>query len=794
MAQQPNITLQNNFIGGLKTEYTALNFPENACTDMDNCVISLIGDISTRPGMAFESGGVFNPAGQGGAISGYKWNNVGGDGQTQIVVEQNGIGLLFYLSSAATSGISPHLLTTNFVLTQFTAAGNTQDITQFECQFSDGNGFLFVFHPCLEPFFCSYDPSTQIITPKVINLQIRDFAGIPEPGVPVNLRQTFETTEHLYNLQNQGWTAGTPWTATSTTTNTVNTGTQTFTIATGLTITSGQNIQVYATGPYLWLGKYTYQANHLLAMTGTVTSYNSSTGQIVLNIYTTNAAIPTGNVFSNWNISPTNSGYINTFATAEGVFPSNADVWWYFKDSTGVFNPATTAANVSLGSGQAPQGHFILNAFNQQRSLVSGVAPLTDVVTVNRPKTGTWFQGRVWYSGVDASQQATGDEPYFTWTENIYFSQIINSPTNTVQFGYCYQVNDPTDENTFDILATDGGVIQIQGCGSIYKLFPIQNGLFVFAANGIWFITGNQGLGFTANDYTISKISSIQSISGSSFVNLQGWPAFWNEEGIYLVSSSKENSPYGFGGFAVENLCLGTILSFYNNIPLISKKYAKGDYDPISYVLTWIYRSVAEPAIQNRYQMDSALNLNTVNRAFYPFSFVRTGPSFPIISDIRYVAGPGGSISPPPTFKFFSFNNNTCTFSELVDDQRYTDFFGYEGGIGFAYDSYFVTGYQLHGKGITRWQPTYVNVYSNGGQLTAYTIQGIWDYSASPSSKQSVAATVINGIEDNWKFVVRRHKVRGHGYVLQLRIEALGGGAPMDIMGWSVYEAINRGP
>jgi len=51
--------------------------------------------------------------------------------------------------------------------------------------------------------------------------------------------------------------------------------------------------------------------------------------------------------------------------------------------------------------------------------------------------------------------------------------------------GNCYQVNDPTSDQLFDLLPTDGGVIVIQGCGSIYKLFPLQNALLVFAANGV---------------------------------------------------------------------------------------------------------------------------------------------------------------------------------------------------------------------------------------------------------------------------------------------------------------------
>jgi len=72
---------------------------------------------------------------------------------------------------------------------------------------------------------------------------------------------------------------------------------------------------------------------------------------------------------------------------------------------------------------------------------------------------------------VDDSFTASGTAPRYSWSENIYFSQIVET---TDQFGRCYQTNDPTSEDLFDLLPTDGGVIQIQGSGSVYKLFPVQ--------------------------------------------------------------------------------------------------------------------------------------------------------------------------------------------------------------------------------------------------------------------------------------------------------------------------------
>jgi hypothetical protein len=315
-----------------------------------------------------------------------------------------------------------------------------------------------------------------------------------------------------------------------------------FSVAANLPIVNGDAIGLVG---FISSGIFTgYQVNFV----GTVTSYVGTTLTTSLTAGTTiYGAVSAGT----WTIGQSEADKVTAFASDVGSYPSNADVWWAFKDETGVFDPATTADNVTLNSGPAPKGYYVLQAFNLLRGAVSGVTGLTDVTTSKRPKTGTFFQGRVWYAGVDA----TG------FTENIYFSQIIE---RTEQFGRCFQINDPTSETLFDLLPSDGGIVRIQGCGTVHKLFSIQNGLLVFAANGVWFITGNQGIGFTANDYTVTEISKVQSISSTSFINVQGMPYWWNEEGIYTIVPGQQ-------GLQVKSLTLQTIASEYDEIPLESK-------------------------------------------------------------------------------------------------------------------------------------------------------------------------------------------------------------------------------
>jgi hypothetical protein len=771
MAQQMVTAVENNFTGGLKTEFTALNFPENACTDTDNCVFSVLGDVERRAGFDYENAHTTITLDNrtGSAISRYKWKNVAGAGRVRIYVVQLGNILYFYRYSDSSTSVamSSTKLATSVDLTNFQVSGAPSP-QAIECDFTDGNGYLFVFHPSCNPFYVSYNSGSGTVTASVITLQVRDFVGVLD-SLAVSTRPSTLSDQHSYNLRNQGWSSSPAWTATSSTVLTIGTGAKVFTVAAGLPITGGT--QVTAVGTAAIVGAGPGSAN----MAGTVTSYAGTT--LTLNI---TSASPVGIAGSAWTIAPFNAGLLNTWNAAEGNYPSNADVWWRFRNNSGVFDPATTQPNITLNSGPANNGFYIINPFDQQRSAISGLPNITNVTTTARPSTGTWFQGRVWYAGVDGYQAATGNAEAYSWNEHIYFSQVVVTPA---QFGMCYQNNDPTAEEFFDELPTDGGEIVVQGAGPIHKLVPVQNGLLVFADNGIWFITGSQGIGFAANDYTITKIASIPSLSHSSFVDVMGWPVFWNEDGIYAVSPS----PQG-GGLTVNNLCLGTIQSFYDAIPSQSKFYVRGDYDPLNYEVRWIYRSTAASDTLGIYTFDRVLTYHTSIKAFYPFSI--SSNAIPKIIDISYINSPGGVSAPAPVFKYFTaVSTTTYTFSEIKDNVNWKDFHTYD-GAGWDYTSYFTTGYKLHGKGVTKFQPIYYQVFFNSDQPSSYQIQGIWDFATSGSSGKVTNSQRVTNATANFGTNFRKHKIRGRGVSLQIKVQSISG-QPFNILGWSSTEAIN---
>ena len=768
MPSQVITSVENNFTKGLITEFTGLNFPENAATDTDNCVYTLVGNVTRRLGVDKELNGIpFSKSRTNNGLSDYKWDLAGGDGLTQLVVRQVGSDIYFYKSSAvtATAPLSTQKLATTVNLLTFIAINTIVFDFTAECQYADGNGYLLIFHPNCEPIYCTYAGNT--VTATSIPVQVRDFTGYSEPiGADIRPPTSILTAEHGYNLGNQGWITVNAWTGLSTTPWNSGAGNvnPNFTVAAGLVgVSPGQTVQIVYTGPDfpgMYAGAYA---------TGTVTSYAGTTLVVHAATFQQTPGVATG---SSWTIYPISLGYASSFGVATGSFPSNSDVWWRFKNSSGVFDPATTANNFTPTSGNAPKGHYILNAFNQNQSGVSG-QPVTNITTTSRPRTGAWFAGRAWFTGVDAQQAPTGDAAQYTWTENIYFSQIVQSPTDLSK---CYQQNDPTSETLFDLLPTDGGIITILGSGNIYKLFPIQNGLLVFASNGIWFITGSRGIGFSANDYTVTNISYVRSISSTSFINVNGLPYFWNEEGIYMIQPSQQ------GGLEVNPITVGTILSFYNEIPVTCKKYVRGAYHPIDYVIQWVYRDTEFANATDRYSFNRILNYNTYNKAFYPYTIDATTTAS--INGILYVSSPG---TVPPSFKYPSSSNSNLFYAEEYDIS-YKDWVTVTGGIN--YTSFFVTGYKVHGQAQRHFQIPYIYMYSGNDEPTSYKIQGLWDYAITGNSGKWSTLQLVNNLNPNFAVIIRKHRIRGRGLILQFKLQSTDG-EPFNIFGWSTFETQN---
>jgi hypothetical protein len=707
MPRSLGTAVENNFTGGLVTEATALNFPENAVTYTENCVFDKTGYVTRRGGLNLEPGNVNYPESSGGkACSTFLWRAVSGNGSIVFVVVQVGRYLHFYKSvnAALSQGKASYVHDLYGSATE-AATGNRLDTT--EAQFAMGNGNLFVVHPLCNPFYIVYDQFNDSFQPFPIDIQTRDFGGVPD-GLKVTDRPGVLSGQHYYNLLNQGWVSDT----------------------------------------------------------------------------------------------------VNLFKLGVGGYPANSDVWWLLKDSNGNFKPGPIESQVAQkdklvtvygdiransiyrGNTPAPRGHFTLSPFFKDLSF-SGVFGLPVVSSGGiRPSCVAFFTGRTFYSGVNSPD----------YTDKIYFTQILEK---TDQYGKCYQENDPTSETSFNLLPSDGGVISIPEAGIIYKLFPIAGTLVVFAANGIWAVTGSTGIGFSASDYTVSKVSSINVASASSFVDVEGYPAFWNDDGIYMVT------PGQTGNIQVSSMTEKKIKTFFKDIPLASKLKARGFYNPTEKTVQWLYSSTDNA---DKYNFDSALIFNTMIEAFYPWSFVlpggvaaaglvatfglssRTSQAVVTSQNGQVVTSSVGNVTTSETadvpvsfeYKYLVFQNGNMSFGELNSEYFYdwTDQ---------PFVSEFITGYKLRGEGSRNSQVNYLQVYFTSGYGQQFKVQSLWDYANDRNSNRWSVEQVVYGGRGYKDYDFRKLKIRGHGRAVQYRFSSMEG-KPFKVQGWVSTDSVNSAP
>lgn len=707
MPRQKAVAVENNFIRGLITEATGLKFPENAATEIYNCVINHRGDVTRRLGLDFEEEyAATTMTLDNNAKSCYIWHDVAQEGGLHFVVVQNGLTLHFYeVSSDSALSANKHADTID-LSTYLPGGGSSTGAATHECQYASANGKLVVTHPKLNSIYVEYDAGGDSIDATQITVRVRDFEGdltdtlYDPPDISTRPTSTLGAlaAAHRYNLENQGWTST------------------------------------------------------------TLTSWD----------------------------------------TARSDMPSNADVPWYYKADT---NPGSAfdfskVANVAIGNSKAPNGHFIYNLYDTDRATnVSGAVEAE--ITLDRLSACSFFAGRVWYGGLR----------YQNYNSKVFFSQIIEHED---QIGRCYQANDPTSELDSDLLASDGGFIDLLEAGNVIKITPYLNSLLVFCSNGVWVISGSQGISFAANDYSVNKISSVPITSSTSFVDTEDTIFFWTQTGIYTIRRDPQTN-----SLSVANVSDNTIKEFYEDIPLSSRDFARGIYNPKDKKIEWVYGSTAASSFTEKYKFDSILNLNLLTGAFYPWitditdvyitgivSVIGAGGA-QVINDVVSASGVNNVQAASGTNEVVVFqqessavdvatkylvsyvsSGNKITFAEAIDD-AYVDWYTYD-TTGVEFESYFKTGYAVRGEGLRKFQQNYVNVFSNNALDNSFTIEGLWGYSNSSNSSRWSSAQTFSNVAGYFDVKPRRIKIRGHGLACQLKFTN-NSTNPFHIIGWSTF-------
>lgn len=899
MARTQGVSIENNFIQGLVTEYTALTIPPNACTDTINCVFSETGRISRRVEIDIEDNAQFSAEVANSITYAYNeflWVNAGGTGLVNIHVVQDGATLRFYNVSNSTT-VSTNPLASTINLNSYKALKTPYDPRTEPCQFSIGNGDLIVVNRACDPILVSLDAEDMSIAGTKITIKYRDFLGL-ETGYADNFRPTFDIANmktdltgalHFYNLLNQGWwnggiSGGSPdansalgqWdTARADMPSNqdyvgyyraspsdpfdparVDVNSQGLSLATKghFILNLGEADRRQALVDQGYTLNYT-SVNPLFISGGTGT--NISTGltspSVIANAFDGDTSTACRTTTSGTGVisTPVNSSFFagkNYTATPKKIYRAvirpynNTLQYGYFKDKgpsgagpntyklwTMTFElrghssaPVTgsegtllaTATEVNTGGNAS--GILTLNstdtatAFNYVwikmsgtytptstntydtllqlgsiefseaiTSTTTGTIPSTDI-TYERPTTCAFYAGRAWYAGIDAKNIGS----------NLYFSQIIEKES---QYGKCYQVNDPTAEDVFELLPSDGGVIRIPEIGKIIKLYTQQSSLLVFATNGIWVISGaSQGAGFSASNFNVKRISSLGTQSPFSFIDVKGLPMWWGEDGIFRMDYNPQ-----FDSFSVVSESQEKIQRYFLAIDPYNRSLVKGAYDSQNDVAHFLVNSSNIPGIPFRY--NTILCFNTRSKAFYPWTYSTS--TTPTIVGLAYVSDSIGfskSMVKYTTINLINAFTKRITFADtnkLVPVYRdWKDFstspYGTSDDDRF-YIATFTTGYKLDGETQRFFQGNYVFVFFEQLDNSGATIEGLWDYGSNEASNrwtgmQSLYNTNLTHRSVNF----RRLKIRGKGRSLQIRITSEGDKG-FTIIGWSAWETVN---
>jgi hypothetical protein len=300
---------------------------------------------------------------------------------------------------------------------------------------------------------------------------------------------------------------------------------------------------------------------------------------------------------------------IASLQTAEGVNPSNADIMHIAivnnADGDLAFDPKYVTEGY-LGNTPAAKGHFILDAFNQRRSTVANVLGIPDKVTSTRPAAVAFHGGRVFYAAPSIPGESAG----------IYYSQQLTFPNRE---GLCFQEADPTADQINELVATDGGYLPLPGCGEIYALEEIGNGIVVLASNGVWHVSGAEiGSTFSAVSARAAKVGDSGALSATSLVVAEGSIFFWGISGIIQLTASEV-------GVQATNITQKTIQEFYVDISAAARATCRGVYLPEQRKIFWGYVGSSADNAELEGQYNRILILDFDVGGFYKYTINEDG-------------------------------------------------------------------------------------------------------------------------------------------------------------------------
>jgi hypothetical protein len=796
--------------GGLNTEINELNFPDGYTRDETNYELLVDGSRRRRKGLAAEASAATARTVASFTASvmsqNYLWRDAGGDNAKNIVVYRQGNVLHFADVGAVVSGgwYSQTVALEPYETSGSTTA-NTDDVA---LTFTQGRGYLFVSGPYLNPIRIEFD-GTDTFTVDPITVKIRDFSTI-EDGINTTQEPTGTITDdHRYNLRNRGWNE-----------------TDMAQFLSDVSKHPAKNAvwykgykRTYGTSIFEADGQRSWDSNKLDNEAFGASS--APVGSLFIEPHDTTIGYGVGGsggqfAISTWSFVDNGSTFTITITTtaAHGLTYSAPDA-----DQVTVIGQRSKYS-FEWAPGEPDVSYW---DFNGSWSIEAGTTGSTIVITVPQPpewdSSGAWVNQYLQKGSVDADQSlarssgtAHGDSMgaiefhagrlFYGGMQNtefadwIFFSQIADS---NEKFGKCFQEADPTDENFNALTSADGGAIVIPGMSGVLNLISLRNSLIVVAREGVWEISGGQRGVFTADAYSVRKLSDQGCNSARGIVKIENAAVYTGNGGVFFISPNQYT-----GQLEVTSTSENTIQTLWNQIPVAQKERMALAYDDSLRRLYFMYG-----ADGTQVGIETMLIFDARAGAWFKYTFTSPannellcGFTLPEVDDA----------SNNQKMKFF-FKASATTVQ--VGDFVQTSFDDWHGANGAL--PYLVFGHDNLGDWQRRRQAPIITVFSKRTE-TGYTEGGsgwtgdnesstlmsaYWDWTDDAvSNKIGAQQEVYRHVRtfvpasandvDGYPVVVTRNKVRGRGRALQLRFD---GATDKDshILGFQVnYKVSNK--
>lgn len=530
MGQRKQPKLFRDFTGGLVTDASPLNRPENSTVEEYNFQLNDDGSRQKRwPIDHITSTSYVMTTNQGTdaalepAKVSYLWKDAGGvSGADKVVVQ---VGNAVWMLSSDENANLGSLDRYNYKFPTLSSSYTKP------YSFAQVDGNLIIATGEGRPKLVTLDVDTDTVSVEDIHIRVRDMFGEKDSYAGfsyaspssfddllsenfVNQRVDTLTRNHEYNLRNQGW---------------------------------GPKRTSYVTG------RSSHDPIHLFKLDS--------------GLYPSNADQVTPWLETNPNAGPNS---------------------WRIR-----FNGGNLEANPPENR-RAPSGSFVIDLLNRGQSrdeeLVRvntkyGRGTVPGTLSLDRfdggPSVVAEFAGRIWYAGFTG--EVVGGHQHTPYLPSyLAYSQIVEK---TSQVGKCFQDGDPTSADKPDLLDTDGGLLRIEDVGEIKSLAKLGDSLAVLSNKGVWLISGGDSI-FTANTQLVTKISDKGTSYPSSVVVVNDVAFYWGPDGIYRIGLSQS------GKFVSERIS-EKISSFFEFIKekyfYGHESEVQGTYDSSTNQLSWLH-------------------------------------------------------------------------------------------------------------------------------------------------------------------------------------------------------------